>query len=79
MSVAYTCRGCFTTQALYPNLSACGPWPWVFVTCPDCNAVALHHTHPSVAEMTRTWASICAEVDVQVFRRQLERGVSAHE
>ena len=77
MSVAYTCRGCFTTQALYPNLSACGPWPWVFVTCPDCSTVSAHRPHPALVEATRRWAAVSAEVDVQLFRRQLDRKGSA--
>ena len=75
--LTFLCPGCFTDQALYPNVTAPAPQTGVWVICPDCNAVALHHAHPSVAEMTRTWASICAEVDVQMFRRQLDRGVSA--
>ena len=77
MTLTYHCPGCFTSQALYPNVMAPAPDTGVWVQCPDCEAVALHHTHPSVAEMTRTWASIAAEVDVALFRRQLERGVSA--
>jgi len=77
MSVAYTCRGCFTTQALYPNLVAPGPWPYVNVACPDCGVVSAHRPHPALVESTRRWAAVCVEVDVQLFRRQLDRGVSA--
>ena len=76
MSVAYTCRGCFTVQALYPNLTSCGPFPWVFVTCPDCSVVSAHRPHPALVEATRRWAQVCADVDVQLFRRQLDQGVA---
>ena len=77
MSVAYYCPACLTSQALYPNILGPAPASGVFVACPSCHEVAVHHPHPKLADDLRTWAAVSAEVDVQLFRRQLERGVSA--
>ena len=77
MSCAYTCPACLSCQALYPNIMGPAPVSGVFVACPSCHEVAVHHPHPKLADDLRTWAAVSAEVDVQLFRRQLDRGKTA--
>ena len=77
--ITFTCPGCWRVQALYPNIMSPGPDLSVYVVCPepDCHEVAVHHPHPKLADDLRTWAAVSAEVDVQLFRRQLDRKGSA--
>ncbi len=75
--LTFTCPACMTSQLPYPNVMSPAPVTGVFVACPDCEAVAVHHPRPADARKLRTWAAVSAEVDVQLFRRRLDRGVSA--
>lgn len=76
MSVAYTCPYCFRPQALYPNVLSPAPAEGVYVVCPECGRVAVHRAPPSLEDDLRVWAQITAEVEVALFRRQLDRGVN---
>lgn len=77
MSLVYTCPEprCFSTQAVYPNVLGPAPSSGVFVACPACGSVAVHHPHPSCARALREWAQRVVEVEVANFSRQLDRGV----
>ena len=72
MSLVYTCPRCLTSQALVPNIMAPAP-DGIYVECPACGAVAVHHPGPHALPLLQTWAGINAEVDVQMFARQLDR------
>ena len=74
MSVAYYCPACKQPQALYANVAAPGPDRSVYVTCPDCQAVAVHHPHPCQVESLREWARRVVAVDVEVVCAAVRQG-----
>jgi hypothetical protein len=78
MSLVYTCPQprCFTVQAVYPNVLGPAPVDGIFVACPNCQSVAVHHPHPSCAEAVRGWAARVVEVEVAMFRGQLDQGLT---
>ena len=72
MTLLYTCPRCLTAQALVPNIMAPAP-DGIYVECPNCAAVAIHRPGPRALPLLRQWAGINAEVEAQMFARQLDR------
>ena len=73
---AWTCPNCFVGQALYPNVVAPSP-DGLYVQCPDCDAIAIHHPHPSTAKALRDWAERVVSADVESVCRQVAREADA--
>ena len=76
MSTAWTCPKCFVGQALYPNVVA-DARDGIYVQCPGCGAVAVHHPHPSTAKALRKWARRVVAADVEMVCRAVAREASA--
>lgn len=73
---AWTCPNCFVGQALHPNVLAPSP-DGVFVACPDCSAIAIHHPHPSTVRALREWAQRVVSADVDWACRMFEQEADA--
>ena len=74
--MTYLCPGCFTSQALYPNVVAPGPDHSVHVICPDCASVAVHYPIPVQVEPLREWARRVVAVDVEVVCAAVRQGTA---
>ena len=70
---AWTCPKCFVGQALYCNVVAPGPDNGLYVQCPGCEAIAIHHVHPSAVKALQAWAERVVAADVELVCREVAR------